>query len=89
MWGAAFVFMLLGLGAVSLAMDRHVDHLPRKIRTSRLRWMLRLVGWIALLVAMRFAVADSGAAMGFLVWLGMLLPCTLLVAFLLMVLSRR
>lgn len=74
---ALWLFSVLGLSALALAMDRHHETLARRWRGRFARRVLRLVGVASLAVALWCAVADAGLSQGVILWLGVLTPSAL------------
>lgn len=80
MFALACVFMLPGLAALALAMDRHAAHLPQALAGHRARRALRVLGCMGLAASQACTWAGMDGAMAAITWLGLLAPGTLCVA---------
>ncbi|MDZ7863440.1 DUF3325 family protein [Acidovorax sp.] len=80
MLALACAFMLLGLVALALAMDRHAAHLPQALAGHRARRALRILGCMGLAASLACTWAGMDGAMAAITWLGLLAPGTLCIA---------
>lgn len=82
-------FSMLGLAALSLAMDRHHTQVFRRAPAKRSLIMLRLAALVLLAGSLALAVIDMGAPTGITFWTGLLSLCALAVVLAQGCLQRR
>ncbi|WP_022962618.1 DUF3325 domain-containing protein [Halopseudomonas pelagia] len=69
---SVFTTSLAGFVALALAMPKHSKHLISKALPDSRRFLLRILGWCLLAVALGLAIAQWQFAMGSVVWFGWL-----------------
>jgi Protein of unknown function (DUF3325) len=83
-YAMAFGLCLAGMGALSLAMDRHHEQIhPRSALTRQRRRALRIAGLLLLASSLACCVAGWGAGVGVVTWFGGLSTGALSIAVLL------
>lgn len=78
----AFVLLinLLAFSSLALAMERHHQDILRKRPSQSRRRLLRIIGWSGLVLSYPLTIAAWGAAVGSVVWFGLLsLPAAIVV----------
>ena len=69
----SFIFLYLGLLALSLSLKRHSGQVwsGKKLSRMQIIW-LRIVGWAGLIVSAIICMEQQGTCVGFIFWLGLL-----------------
>lgn len=77
---AGFVSALTGFFALALAMNRHHHQLWQRYPGALTRWLLRVVGWGALMLSLLACAEREGWPVGTVLWCGLLTATALTVA---------
>ncbi len=80
---------MVGFGSLCLSMDRHQEDLLGRELPARLRYLLRVLGWVMLALSYFAAVRGFGWTLGSVAWTGHLSLAAAIVVIGLIVHDRR
>lgn len=79
----AFIPAALGLAMLALSMPKHYRDLHGKLPARTIQWGLRVTGWVFMILSLAVAIMFEGAAIGAVLWIGLLTVAAQLVALML------